>query len=134
MNAYLQEKAAKQRFLQKGMVVITILVFIFTVFVTRFALSGSRDDLMNGAPGGEDAYAVAKQFVKPTIKSHNVSFPETGYQCAQKPDSVFVVKSYVEDKDQPGPKNITSFQITLKFIGGKAGDKNNWRMITLNEN
>lgn len=134
MNAYLQDKAAKQRFLQKGMVMVTVLVLIFTVFVARFALSGSRDDLMNGAPGSEDAYSVAKQFVKPTIKASNISFPETGYQCAQKPDSIFVVKSYAEDKDQPGSKNITSFQITLKFIGGKVADKKNWRMITLSEN
>src|SRR5579871_5243504 len=134
MNAYLQDKAAKQRFLQKGMVVVVVLILIFTVFVTRFALSGSRDDLMNGAPGSEDAYLVAKQFVKPSIKARNISFPETGYQCAQKPDSVFVVKSYAEDKDQPGSKNITSFQITLKFIGGNVADKRSWRMLDINEN
>lgn len=134
MNAYLQQKAAKQRFLQKGMVVIVALLFIFLVFVTRFALSDSRDDLTNGAPVSADAYSMAKQFVRPTIKSSNILFPETGYQCAEKPDSVFVIKSYAEDKAQSGPKNITSFQITLKFTGGKVGDKKNWRMITLNEN
>ena len=104
------------------------------VFVTRFALSDSRDDLTNGAPVSADAYSMAKQFVRPTIKSSNILFPETGYQCAEKPDSVFVIKSYAEDKAQSGPKNITSFQITLKFTGGKVGDKKNWRMITLNEN
>ena len=134
MNAYLQQKAAKQRFLQKGMVVTVALMIIFMVFVTRFALSGSRDDLMNGTPVSADAYLIAKQFVRPTIKSNKISFPETGYQCAEKPDSVFVVKSYAEDKAQSGPRNITGFQITLKFMGGKVGDRKNWRMITLNEN
>ena len=134
MNAYLQQKAAKQRFLQKGMIMIVALLAIFLVFVTRFALSDSRTDLMNGAPVSSDAYLIAKQFVRPTLKSGNISFPETGYQCAEKPDSVFVVKSYAEDKAQSGAKNITSFQITLKFVGGQVGDKKNWRMITLNEN
>jgi hypothetical protein len=134
MSAYLQQKAAKQRFLQKGMVVIMALLLIFFVFVTRFALSSTRNDLASGAPVSADAYAMAKQFVRPTIKFNNVTFPETGYQCAEKPDSVFVVKSYAEDKAQSGPKNITSFQITLKFVGGQVGDKKNWRMITLNEN
>src|ERR1700752_5049335 len=107
MNAYLQQKAAKQRFLQKGMVMVSVLVVIFLVFVTRFALSGSRDDLMNGAPASADAYIMAKQFVRPTIQSGNISFPETAYQCAEKPDSIFVIKSYAEDKTLSGPKNIT---------------------------
>ena len=134
MNAYLQDKAHKKRFFQKGLIAITVLVFIFSIFVTRYALSGSRDDLMNGAPGSEDAYRAAKQFVRPTIKSQNVYFPESGFQCAEQPDSVFIVKSYAEAKGQPGSKNITSFEITLKYQGGNIADKTNWRMLQLSEN
>ena len=130
---YLQDKAAKKSFFQKGMVVLILLATIFFVFVTRFALSGSREGLLNGAPGSDDAYRVAQQFVRPTIKSNSISFPESGYQCAQKPDSIFIVKSYAEAKDQPGPKNITTFEITLKFIGGKVADKTSWKLVGITE-
>jgi hypothetical protein len=134
MNAYLQDKADKQRFFKKGMMVLVTLALIFSVFVTRFALSGSKKDVTPGVPDSEDAYFVAKQFIKPTIKNSNVSFPNDGYQCAQKPDSVFVIKSYAEAKDEPSSKNITSFEITLKFIGGNVADKRNWRMLDVTEN
>jgi hypothetical protein len=134
MNAYLQEKAYKQRFFRKGMVVLVTLAIIFFVFITRFALSDSKKDILPGVPDSHDAYTVAKQFIKPTIKTNNLSFPADGYQCAEKPDSVFVIKSYAESKGEPGPKNITSFEITLKFIGGSVADKHNWRMLNIIEN
>jgi hypothetical protein len=132
-TTYLKDKTAKKRFFQKGMLVLAAMAVIFTVFIIRFALSGSREDLLNGAPGSDDAYQMAKLFVKPTIKSDNIIFPETGYQCAKKPDSVFIIKSYAEAKDQPKPKNITTFEITLKFIGGAVADKNNWKLINIIE-
>src|SRR3569833_320397 len=131
-ETYLQEKTAKKRFFQKGMIVLTVLAIVFSVFITRFALSGSRQDLLNGAPGSDDAYKVAKLFVTPTIKSNHIVFPESGYQCAQKPDSVFVIKSYAEAKDKPKPQNITTFEITLKFVGGALADKKSWKLVDLN--
>lgn len=133
-NIYLKDKADKKRFFLKGIFILIALAAIFTVFMTRFALSGSRKDFLNDAPDDNDAYLVAKEFVKPTIKSREVFFPESGYQCAQKPDSVFIIKSYAEAKDQPGPKNVVTFQITLKFTGGKPSDKASWKMIGMDEN
>jgi len=133
-NPYLQNNAAKKSFLAKGGLVLILLALIFVAFIARFALSGSRTDYLNGAPGGDDAYSMAKKFVGPTIKSKQLVFPELGYQCAQKPDSVFIIKSYAEAKDQPGPKSVTTFEITLKFNGGKVADKNNWKVIDVVEN
>ena len=134
MDHYLQNNAAKRSFLNKGVLVLVMLAVIFAAFITRFALSGSRTDFLDGAPRDNDAYSIAKKFIRPTIKSGNVAFPESGYQCAQGPDSVFVVKSYAEAKDQPAPKSITSFEITLKFNGGKVEDKNNWKILGIIEN
>ncbi|MFI5163101.1 MAG: hypothetical protein ACHQHN_17605 [Sphingobacteriales bacterium] len=133
MDHYLQNDAAKKSFLKKGVLVLIMLALIFAAFMARFALSGSRTDFLNGVPHGDDAYVMAKKFIRPTIKASNVVFPESGYQCAQKPDSVFVVKSYAEAKDQPGPKSITPFEITLKFSGGKVQDKNNWKILGIIE-
>lgn len=130
---YIQNDAAKKNFLKKGTSVLIIVAIISTTFMTRYALSGSRRDLLGNVPDYSDAYAMAKTFVKPTLKSADVNFPSSGYQCAQKPDSVFIVKSYAEAKGKQDPGNVISFEITLKFTGGKVADKHNWKVINMIE-
>jgi hypothetical protein len=132
-DIYLKDKAAKKRFLLKGLIALSSLSVIFAIFITSFALSGSAAGYANNAPESKDAYLIAKQFVRPTIRSSRVSFPESDYQCAQKPDSIFIVKSYAEAGDQPKPKNVTTFEITLKFLGGNVADSKNWKMLRINE-
>ena len=131
---YLKNKAAKESFLMKGTVVLIVLAIIFIVFMARFALSYSKTDMLNTAPNSDIAYSIAKQLIRPTIKSHKVSFQEAGYQCAQKSDSVFIIKSYAESRDEQGPKSITTFEVSLKYLGGEISDKNNWKVLNLNEN
>jgi len=133
-KTYLSDKAVKKSFALKGVWLLIVLALIFTLILLRFAFSDSRLDFVSKPPGSEDAYVVAKEFVKPTIKSSQINFPETEFQCAQKPDSVFIVKSYAETKNQKGEKNITTYEITLKFIGGIVTNKNNWKMLNLTEN
>jgi len=130
---YIQNDAAKKNFVKKGTAVLITIAFISTIFMTRYALSGSRKDLSGDVPDYDDAYAMAKTFIRPTLKAANISFPVSGYQCAQKPDSIFVVKSYAEAKGKQDPANVTSFEITLKFTGGKVGDKQNWKVINMIE-
>src|ERR1700735_5205697 len=112
---YASHREIKKNFAIKGMVVLAVLAIIFTVFMVRYALSGSRV-VTDGVPNSDDAYAVAKEFIKPTIKATQVIFPESDFQCAQKPDSVFIIKSYAESKNETGGKNVTSFEITLRFF------------------
>jgi len=130
---YIQNDAAKKNFLRKGTTVLIIIAVISTTFMTRYALSGSRKDLSGNIPDYDDAYAMAKTFVRPTLKSADITFPASGYQCAQKPDSVFIVKSYAEAKGKQDAKNVTSFEITLKFTGGKVSEKQNWKVINMIE-
>jgi len=130
---YIQNDAAKKNFFRKGSIVLVLAIGVSTIFMTRYALSGSRKDMLGNVPDYDDAYTIAKTFIRPTIKSTNISFPASGYQCAQKPDSVFVVKSYAQAQGAKDPKDITSFEITLKFNGGKVADKNNWKVIDLIE-
>lgn len=129
---YSSHKAIKKSFALKGLLLLFALALIFTVFMVRYALSGSRDT-SNGAPNSDDAYSVAKAFIRPTIKSQDVSFPESDYQCAKKPDSVFIIKSYAESKGASGEKNVTTFEITLRFFGGKISNKDSWKVLNLNE-
>jgi hypothetical protein len=130
---YIRHNAEKKNFLRKGLTVMVIIAMISTVFMTRYALSGSRRDAVGNAPDYDDAYLMAQNFIRPTITSSDITFPQSGYQCAQKPDSVFIVKSYAEKKGKQAPQNITSFEITLKFTGGPVADKNNWKVIDLIE-
>ncbi|MBS1524328.1 MAG: hypothetical protein JST19_01690 [Bacteroidetes bacterium] len=130
---YSSHKEIKKSFALKGMLVLLVLAFIFTLFMVRYALSGTRKNV-EGVPDSDDAYAIAKQFVKPTIKANDISFPESDYQCAQKPDSVFIIKSYAESKNAEGSKSVISFEITLRFFGGNTMNKDSWKVISLNEN
>jgi hypothetical protein len=130
---YIQNDAAKKSFLRKGLIVLVVLAAVSTIFMTRYALSGSRKGIAGNVPDYDDAFQMAKTFVKPTIKSSKITFPDAGYQCAQKPDSVFIVKSYAEAKDLPGSDSVTSFEITLKFVGGKVADKHNWKVLNIIE-
>lgn len=131
---YLSYKALKKSFALKVVFLLVILGIIFTVVLVRFALSGTPMDFANRPPNSDEAYHVAKEFVKPGIKSSVVNFPESGYQCAQKPDSVYIIKSYLEAKKQSGEKSIVSFVITMRFNGGRASDKKSWRLLGLIEN
>lgn len=133
-KAYLNDKAIKKSFALKGMLLLLVLAIIFTIFMVRYALSGSPTDYLNGAPTSDDAYNMAKYFIKPTIKSSHVSFPISGFQCAQKPDSVFIIKSYAETDTVTGQKNTITYEITLQYIGGNTTDKNNWKVVNMNEN
>ena len=133
-KTYLSYKAVKKSFALKGVWLLIVLALIFTLILLRFAFSDSRLDFVSKPPGSEDAYVVAKEFVKPTIKSSYIFFPETGYQCAQKPDSTFIIKSYAESKNRSGIKDITTFEISIKYIGGKTSDKTSWTVLDLTEN
>ncbi|HTD98828.1 MAG TPA: hypothetical protein VK668_06055 [Mucilaginibacter sp.] len=137
---YLTYKEGKKKFAQKGVLLLIVLAIIFATVLVRFAISDTRFDFLKTTPDSDDAYSIAKQFIKPTIKFSPVYFPETGYQCAQKPDSVFIIKSYAESKsqsgakNQSGTKNVTTFEITIKYNGGKVASKESWTMLNLSEN
>lgn len=131
---YLTYKEGKKKFAQKGVVLLIALAIIFTVVLIRFAISDTQFDFLKDVPDSEDAYFIARQFIKPTIKSASVYFPETGYQCAQKTDSVYIIKSYAESKNQSGVKTVVTFEITIKYNGGKVLSKENWAMLNLSEN
>jgi len=131
---YLTHKQGKKSFAIKGISVLVVLAIIFAVVLIRFAMSGSKSDSTNGLPSSDEAYLIAKQFIQPTIKFSPANFQGQGYQCAQKPDSTYIIKSYVESINKPGEKNLTTFEITLKFVGGLPADKKSWKVLNLTEN
>jgi hypothetical protein len=133
-KSYLSYKALKKDFARKLIYALIIMVIIFAIALIRLAVSGEMSEKVDNPPKNEDAYAIAKEFIKHSLSSSDIRFPEGGYQCAQRPDSVYVIKSYIESKKTTGKKSVISFEITLRFIGGDARNKNSWKLIELTEN
>lgn len=112
-----------------GVVVLVILALIFIFIVAKFALSGNVEDTFSGAPTHDDVYEIAKEYVRPTLKSSDITFSDSEYQFGKEQDSVYVIKSYV---DLAGGQR-TNFKITLKFHGGAKNEQRNWEVLNLNE-
>jgi len=130
---YLTEKKKKKKSAVKAAWVLVILAIVFIVIIAKFAFSGSADEIVNGMPSSDDVYAVAKSFVRPTLKSAESDFSDSEYQFGKKEDSVFVIKSYVKTKDNGGEEQKMNFEVTLKYKGGEKQDQKNWELINLNE-
>ena len=131
-KSYLNNKEVKKKFAAKLIIVLVLLSIIFSIFLIRLAISGKNTDMVNTPPKNEDAYSIAKEFIKPGInKSSSANFSDTNYQCAQKADSIYIIKSYVEVKKPTGEKSVLDYEITIKFIGGDARNKRNWKLIDL---
>ena len=131
---YLTDKALKKNYAIKGAWLIVALAIIFVIVVIRFAMAGYGFGFTDDMPGTHDAYSVAQEFIKPTIKLTEVSFPESGYQCATTPDSTYIIKSYAEAKGQDKEKGIIAFEIILKYNGGKVRDTSSWTVVDVREN
>jgi hypothetical protein len=127
---YLAEKKKKKKSAMNGVAVLVVLALIFIFIVAKFALSGGGvDDAFSGAPTGDDVYAIAKSYVKPTLRSSDATFSDSQYQFGKKEDSVYVIRSHVDVAGGQG----TNFEITLKYKGGAKNDERNWEVLNLNE-
>ncbi len=126
---YLAEKKKKKKSAMGGVVVLVILAFIFVFIIAKFALTNNVEDTFSGAPSHDDVYTIAKEYVKPTLKSADASFSDSEYEFGKEQDSVYVIKSHVD----LGGGQRTNFQITLRFHGGAKNDQRNWEVLNLNE-
>jgi len=132
-KSYINVKKQKKKSTIKFVWLLIAFAIIFIIIVARFALSGDGDDVFSGAPSSGDVYKIAQAFVIPTIKSPSPTFSDSEYQFGQKPDSVYIIKSYVDTKDNSGGDQKINFEITLKFKGGSKSNQQNWDVLNLNE-
>ncbi|AYL95597.1 hypothetical protein [Mucilaginibacter celer] len=134
-KTFLKDKRLKKKRAMKGVYAIVVVGVIFVFIMIKFAISGGVSDVFsfNRMPNADDAYKIAKEFVIPTIRSGNVSFPDEGYQYGKKSDSVYIIKSYVISTDERGEKSRTNFEMILKYNGGPRFMKKNWSMVDINE-
>jgi len=133
-NNYLKEKAEKKKSAIKALWLLLIFLFIVISIIVRISLTGSlKSAFYTGLPSSDDAYAVAEDYVRPTLKSTSADFSDSKYQFGKTSDSVYVIKSSVESRDKNDEKVTVEFKIILKYNGGPAATKKSWSLITLDE-
>jgi len=126
-NAFLNEKAKKKKAAGKAVWVALFFSAIVIAMIVKIALTGSlKPDLFNGLPSNEDAYEIAKEYVRPAIKSSSVTFADDGYQFAKTSDSVYVIKSTLKSDGA-----TTEFKIKLQYKGGRPSKQKNWSVLDL---
>nr|WP_294793547.1 hypothetical protein [uncultured Mucilaginibacter sp.] len=126
-NKFLNEKAKKTRSANKAVWILLFFSVVVIAMVVKIVLTGSlKPDFFRGLPSNEDAYEIAKEYVRPTLKSSSATFAEDGYQFAKTSDSVYVIKSSVKTEEA-----TTEFKIKLQYKGGRPGKLKNWSVIDL---
>jgi hypothetical protein len=132
-DQYLKEKAAKKKTGYKALSIFLFFCFVAITIVVKITLTGSlKPNFFKGMPGSNDAYAIAKEFIRPTLSSSSANFSDSQYQFGKKSDSVYVIRSSVETHNNSGEKIITDFKIILKYNGGQVDKQKNWSLMDLN--
>ncbi|RYY34512.1 MAG: hypothetical protein EOP46_13185 [Sphingobacteriaceae bacterium] len=123
----------KKRAKRTGWVVFA-LIGVFALIMIRFATSGSvSDSFFSSMPSKTDAYDMAKQFVRPSMRGADVDFAD-GFQFGKQGDSVYVIRSYAETQTGDDEKQRIDFSVIMKYNGGPAAFKNNWELQSMNVN
>lgn len=126
-NKFLKEKSLKKKSANKAVWVLLFFCAVIITMVVKISLTGSlKPSFFTGLPTNEDAYEIAKEYVRPALKSSSVTFADDGYQFAKTSDSVYVIKSSVETEGI-----TTEFKIKLQYKGGHPNKQKNWSVIDL---
>lgn len=129
---YLKQKAAKKRSGNKAVFLFLVFAAVAVAVVSKIFLTGTlKPEFLKGMPGSEDAYAMAKLFIQPTLKSSSATFADERYQFGKQTDSVYVIQSSVESANESGEKINTEFKIILKYNGGQVDKQTNWSLVDL---
>lgn len=129
---YVESKNARKKSALKAVWVLVILSLAAIFILVRFAHTGIRFST-SGLPTGDEAYEVAQDFVKATLRSDKVDFPGSGYQLAKRSDSVYVIRSVVEVTDESGGKKTNNFKILMEYKGGNQTEQKNWNLLNISE-
>ena len=129
---YVESKKARKRSALKAVWVLVTLSLIAIFILIKFAHTGIRLTT-SGLPTNDEAYEVAQDFVKATLRSDRVDFPGSGYQLAKRSDSVYVIRSVVEVTDEAGEKKTNNFKVVMEYKGGKQDEQKNWSLLNISE-
>jgi len=126
-NQFLKEKSVKKKSASKAVWILLFFCAAIIAMMVKISLTGSlKPEFFSGLPSNEDAYEIAKEYIRPTMKSSSIKFADDGYQFAKTSDSVYVIKSTVESEGA-----TTEFKIKLQYKGGEPAKQKNWSVIDL---
>ncbi|AMR33349.1 hypothetical protein A0256_18945 [Mucilaginibacter sp. PAMC 26640] len=129
---YLKDKKDKKKSAMKAVWLLVIIVVAFLVVILKIAGINSLV-VFKGLPSSDDAYSIAKGYIRPTVRSNNVNFEDNSYKFAKKSDSVYVIKSTYSAVNTSGESATTNFTISLRYVGGNFKSENSWKMLDLNQ-
>lgn len=131
-DQFLKQKAAKKKSGNKVLWGLLFFCFIAITIVVKITVTGSlKPSFFKGMPGSDDAYTIAKEFIRPTLATSSANFSDSKYQFGKKSDSVYVIQSSVETSNNSGEKITTEFKIVLKYNGGQIDKQKNWSLVDL---
>ncbi|HEY0245851.1 MAG TPA: hypothetical protein VGC01_09830 [Mucilaginibacter sp.] len=132
---FLDDKAKKKKSGLKALWLLLILLVVIVAMIVKIVLTGTlKPDTTTGLPTSDDAYTIAKEFIKPTLKSSSADFEDSKYQFGKTSDSVYVIKSSVISKNANNESVTINFKITLKYNGGQASREKNWTLVNIDKN
>ena len=129
---YLESKKFRKKKARPYLWLFIIGSVIFIIIMIRFAHTGIRF-VSTGLPTSTEAFSVAKDFVRSTVRSNDVTFPSSGFQFAKKTDSIYVIRSAVETKSESGETKTTTFKVVMQYKGGKQDEQRNWSLLNISE-
>ncbi|OOQ61662.1 hypothetical protein [Mucilaginibacter pedocola] len=130
---YLRSKEKKKSSALKGVWVLALFGIVFVFILVKIANSNSME-VFNGLPSSDAAYAIAKVYIRPTVRSTSVNFEDDSYKFAKKSDSVYVIKSAYTARSSSGESTTTHFTISLQYMGGSGSKEESWKMLDLEQN
>lgn len=130
---YVESKVAKKKTVMKAGWLLIVLAVIAIFILIKFALSGSTEFNSTGLPNNEDAYSVSQDFIRATVRSPEVIFPESGFQIAKRDDSTYVIRTNAELTGDNGDKKTANFKLLMQYKGGKHDLMKNWALLNISE-
>jgi hypothetical protein len=104
---------------------------IFVYILIRFALSGGEETIFTAQLTSAGVFEVAQDFVRPTLSGFDPKFATDGFEYGALPDSVYVIRSFVNTKNTEDQEMETRFEIKMKFHGGISTNPDNWEVLKL---
>ncbi|WP_428331429.1 hypothetical protein [Mucilaginibacter sp.] len=132
---YLTEKELNKKSTKEGIWILFVFILLFIFVIFRIAIrSGTNDRLFGSLPTKNDAFQIAKDYLRPNFKTQDIEFNDDDFQCSKNADSIYVVKSYFKTLLAGSANPQTKFIITLKYNGGENNRDRNWTVMKLIEN
>lgn len=133
-NFYLGTKSQKKKKALKGVWFIVAIAAVFIFVLLRFVHNSEGRIGSRNLPEREDAYSMAKVFLKGEFQSsQQIDFSDDGFSYGKKSDSVYVIKSSYKQTLETGGTKDGNFSVTMRFKGGNIDDQGSWDVLSINK-